>query len=96
MRKLIACAAAAFALLPLTSLAEVTFSASEIKLILSHGPWPVPPRADPTNRASGNIEAIELGARLFFDQRVSSSGRVACATCRVPERNWSDNLRRCD
>ena len=96
MRKRIACAAAAFALLPFANAADspVTFSQTEIKLILSHGPWPAPAKIDPTNRASGNLEAIELGTRLFFDQRLSASGQVACASCHVPERNWTDNLRR--
>lgn len=41
-----------------------------------------------------NPTAIELGTRLFFDQRLSGRGQVSCATCHVPERNWSDNLRR--
>ncbi|MBI3370602.1 MAG: hypothetical protein HY017_02440 [Betaproteobacteria bacterium] len=93
-----AAAAAAFALLPFASPADepvkVTFSDSEIKLILSHGPWPEPATTDPTNRASGKLEAIELGTRLFFDPRLSAKGQVSCATCHVPERNWTDNLRR--
>ena len=74
--------------------APVTFSAAEISQILSHGPWPLPAKADPTNRASGNLEAIELGSRLFFDERLSARGQVACANCHVPERNWTDNLKR--
>ena len=49
---------------------------------------------DPTNRASGNAEAIEFGTRLFFDQRLSGDGKVACASCHVPERNWTDNRSR--
>ena len=69
------------------------FTDSEIRIILSHGPWPVPAQADPTNRVSGQADAIELGTRLFFDQRLSAKGTVACASCHVPERNWTDNLR---
>ena len=97
--KRLACAAATalIALLPLPIQADepkVTFSESEISKILSHGPWPAPAAHDPTNRASGNLEAIELGTRLFFDQRLSSSGQLACASCHVPERNWTDNLTR--
>jgi cytochrome c peroxidase len=70
------------------------FTDSEIKIILSHGPWPAPARHDPTNRVSGKPDAIELGTRLFFDQRLSGTGTKACVSCHVPERNWTDNLRR--
>jgi cytochrome c peroxidase len=66
----------------------------EIRAILSHGPWPAPDTSDPGNRVSGKVEAIEFGERLFFDTRLSGSGKFACATCHVPERNWTDNLTR--
>jgi len=71
-----------------------SFSAAEIKIILSHGPWPTPAAPDPSNRVSRKFDAIELGMVLFFDQRLSGSGKKACATCHVPERNWTDNLPR--
>jgi cytochrome c peroxidase len=74
--------------------ARPLFNAEEIKIIVSHGPWPMPARADPTNRASGKPAAIEFGTRLFFDQRLSGAGDSSCASCHIPERNWSDNLRR--
>jgi cytochrome c peroxidase len=74
--------------------AKPFFTDSEIKIILSHGPWPAPVPYDPTNRVSGKPDAIEVGTRLFFDQRLSGSGTKACASCHVPERNWTDNLRR--
>jgi len=101
-RSRIACAAvgAACAMFPWVSPADESFTAksvftdSEIKSILSHGPWPAPARPDPTNRASGQKEAIELGTRLFFDKRLSGHGTMSCASCHVPERNWTDNLRR--
>lgn len=70
------------------------FNQSEISRILSHGPWPAPVPLDATNRASGKREAIELGTRLFFDQRLSGTGTLSCGTCHVPERNWTDNQRR--
>jgi len=91
---------AACALSAATGLAQQDLSAtpkfteSEIKIILSHGPWPAPAQPDPTNRVSGQADAIELGTRLFFDQRLSDNGTMACASCHVPERNWTDNLRR--
>jgi cytochrome c peroxidase len=74
--------------------AKPFFTDGEIKIILSHGPWPAPASYDPTNRVSGKPDAIELGSRLFFDQRLSGSGTKACASCHVPERNWTDNLSR--
>jgi quercetin dioxygenase-like cupin family protein len=70
------------------------FTDHEIRIILSHGPWPAPVPNDPSNRVSGKLPAIEFGTRLFFDQRLSGSGTTACASCHVPERNWTDNLRR--
>ena len=91
-------ALAACAVLPWISSADESvtprlfFTEGEITIILSHGPWaaaPVP--RDPTNRVSGKPDAIELGTRLFFDQRLSGNGTKACATCHVPERNWTDN-----
>src|SRR5436853_7870172 len=70
------------------------FSESELSTILSHGPWPMPATSDPSNRVSGKPDAIELGTRLFFDQRLSSAGDTSCGSCHVPERNWTDNERR--
>ena len=31
---------------------------------------------------------------MFFDPRLSGPGTKSCASCHVPERNWTDNLRR--
>jgi cytochrome c peroxidase len=33
---------------------------------------------------------IGLGKILFFDTRLSGSGKIACATCHVPEKSWTD------
>src|SRR5256886_4396201 len=91
--------AAAFTLLAGASAAQQDaakslFTDADIKIILSHGPWPAPAQADPSNRASGKPDAIEFGTRLFFDQRLSASGTLSCSSCHVPERNWTDNLTR--
>jgi cytochrome c peroxidase len=87
----------AFAVLPWAGAADTgspTFTEAEIKIILSLGPWGkfVPP--DPSNRVSGNPDAIDFGTHLFFDQRLSGGGTVSCSSCHVPERNWTDNRRR--
>jgi cytochrome c peroxidase len=67
------------------------FSAKELDRIASHGPWPLPWSADPGNRVSGNAAAIRLGHQLFFEARLSSNGRVACATCHKPELGFQDS-----
>jgi len=69
----------------------VVFNETEIKTILSHGPWPPAPRKDASNRVSGKPEAIALGERLFFEPRLSGTGSVLCATCHVPFRRFQDS-----
>jgi len=46
--------------------------------------------ADPTNRVADDPRAAGFGKRLFFDTRLSSTGKVACATCHLPEREFQD------
>ncbi|MEQ1783965.1 MAG: cytochrome c peroxidase, partial [Hyphomonadaceae bacterium] len=59
-------------------------------LILAHGPWPQPWRADPSNRVSGQPAAIELGRRLFYDGDLSWDGTMSCATCHEQKRGFTD------
>ena len=66
------------------------FSDAEVRAIAAHGPWPPAFKADPSNRVSGNKEAIDLGERLFFERRLSSNGEHSCSRCHLPERNWTD------
>jgi cytochrome c peroxidase len=49
---------------------------------------PLPP--DPSNRVADNEQAAALGERLFFDTRLSGNGKVACASCHLPERQFQD------
>lgn len=51
---------------------------------------PLPP--DPTNRYADDPRAAELGHRLFFDTRLSADGKVSCATCHDPGRDFQDGL----
>lgn len=37
---------------------------------------------------------IELGKILFFDPRLSGSGKISCATCHQPELSWTDGKKR--
>ena len=69
-------------------------SGEEIRQVLRHGPWPAQWTPDPSNRASGNPQAVKLGRTLFFDPRLSASGKVACATCHHPHLGFSDGRAR--
>jgi cytochrome c peroxidase len=71
-----------------------SFSPEERAAILAQGPWPQPQRPDPSNRLSGNPRAIALGARLFFDTRLSSDGRHTCASCHDPAKTFADGKAR--
>jgi len=45
---------------------------------------------DPTNKYGDDPRAVDFGHRLFFDTRLSSNRKVACATCHEPERDFTD------
>jgi cytochrome c peroxidase len=45
---------------------------------------------DPSNRVADNPQAVAMGQRLFFDTRLSSNGKVACATCHLPAQDFQD------
>jgi cytochrome c peroxidase len=53
-------------------------------------PAELAPPTDPTNRVADDPAAVRLGQRLFFDVRFSSNGKVACATCHDPAREFQD------
>ncbi|MBK8107847.1 MAG: hypothetical protein IPK42_20505 [Betaproteobacteria bacterium] len=69
------------------------FSATERERILSHGPWPTPGVRDAANRVDGQRAAIDFGARLFFDPRLSAGGDVSCASCHQPPLAFQDGRR---
>jgi cytochrome c peroxidase len=47
---------------------------------------------DPSNRWAEDERAADLGHRLFFDARLSANGRVSCASCHDPRREFQDGL----
>lgn len=51
---------------------------------------PLPP--DPSNAYGDEPLAATLGHKLFFDTRFSSNGKVACASCHQPDRQFQDGL----
>ncbi|HNP36224.1 MAG TPA: cytochrome c peroxidase [Woeseiaceae bacterium] len=55
---------------------------------MSLGELELPP--DPTNKMSGDSAAAAFGQQLFFDERLSSNGRVSCASCHDPAQGFQD------
>lgn len=47
---------------------------------------------DETNEVSGSARAARLGQFLFFDERLSSNGHIACASCHDPRQEFSVSL----
>jgi cytochrome c peroxidase len=47
---------------------------------------------DPTNRYADDTKAAELGRKFFFETRFSSNGKVSCATCHNPDRQFQDDV----
>jgi cytochrome c peroxidase len=45
---------------------------------------------DPTNRFADDPRAVALGRELFFDTRLSANGKVSCASCHQPQRDFQD------
>jgi cytochrome c peroxidase len=52
------------------------------------GPLP----ADPSNRVADDPRAVELGRAIFSDTRFSANGKVSCASCHLPDRQFQDDL----
>jgi cytochrome c peroxidase len=70
--------------------ALLDFSPDERARILAHGPWPPATAGDPGNAMSGRPAAIALGRRLFSEPRLSAGAVLACASCHLPQRDFSD------
>lgn len=67
----------------------ISFTPAELDIIYTLSPLPPVP-SDPTNAVADRPAAAQLGQYLFFDARLSGNGRVSCATCHDPARNWTD------
>jgi cytochrome c peroxidase len=72
---------------------ELPWSADDVRLLqqLSIASLPAP-TADPSNRHADDVAAAAFGQRLFFDARLSANGKVACASCHDPARQFQDGL----
>lgn len=51
-----------------------------------------PLQPDPSNRFGDDSRAAALGKALFFDTRLSGNGKVSCATCHVPAKDFQDGV----
>jgi cytochrome c peroxidase len=54
--------------------------------LASIGPLP----DDPSNRFANHAGAAALGEKLFSDTRLSGNGKVSCATCHLPQKDFQD------
>ncbi len=53
-----------------------------------------PALEDPSNRYANNSQAQTLGRQLFLDPQFSVNGKLSCASCHQPQRNFTDGLPR--
>ncbi|MEP3196475.1 MAG: cytochrome c peroxidase [Lentilitoribacter sp.] len=74
--------------------AEILLNEDEIEQALLHGPWPPEFDVDPSNKVSGNLDAIKLGDALFADPILSKNGEMSCQSCHDPTTGFSDALPR--
>ncbi len=72
---------------------DARFSEDQWAMIRAMSPVPAPP-PDPTNRYADDPRAATLGAALFRDTALSSTGRVACATCHQSALAFTDGRTR--
>ena len=47
---------------------------------------------DPSNNYADDLNAAKFGHKLFFDTRFSKNGEIACASCHIPEKSFTDGL----
>lgn len=85
---------------------EENMNADKLRKLYSQSPdkWPAPfidagvqwtelgplPESPLEKHKDSLRNMIELGKKLFFDTRLSGSGKISCATCHQPELNWTD------
>jgi len=91
--KLAACAALATVLVAALAGRRERWSSEERETLrslslASLGPLP----ADPSNRFAADPRAAALGERLFSDMRLSGNGKVSCATCHLPQKDFQDGV----
>ncbi|MEQ1650399.1 MAG: cytochrome c peroxidase [Hyphomicrobiaceae bacterium] len=68
----------------------LTTEESAVVATLALGALPALP-SDPSNIYADNKDVAAFGKKLFGDTRLSLNGKVACATCHLPERQFQDD-----
>jgi cytochrome c peroxidase len=87
------CAAVLASAAILTGCSGEDFTEAEKATIASLSLAALPPLpGDPTNKHADDPAAAAFGATLFFDQRMSPDGAVACGTCHLIDRQFQDDL----
>ena len=70
---------------------EAGWSPAEARLIASLSLSTLPPLpTDPSNAVGDDAAAAALGRTLYFDTRLSGNGKVACASCHLPDKQFQD------
>src|SRR5262245_45733774 len=83
---LIAIAALAYSLWP-----RAAWTNEEVATLRSLWIGSLPPLpADASNKYADDPRAAMLGRQLFFDKRLSVNGKVACASCHMPQLSFED------
>jgi cytochrome c peroxidase len=73
---------------PVDALANIPFSPTPVVL---QGPTGFPQMDIPADNQT-TIEGIDLGKRLFYDSILSADFTMSCASCHLPEGNFTDNF----
>ena len=75
-----------------TSSTRERWTAEERTMLASMGLASLEPLVpDPSNRYADDPAAARFGRALFFDSLLSANGKVACATCHLPARDFQDD-----
>ncbi|HRJ51233.1 MAG TPA: cytochrome c peroxidase [Candidatus Thiothrix moscowensis] len=67
-----------------------TWNEQELAILQTLRLQNLPALQDASNAVQHHPAAADLGRQLFFDQRLSRNGKVACATCHQPDKAFSD------
>jgi len=82
---------AAYAAWPYRPVAPRPWNEADVRTLESLWIGSLPPLpADPSNAVADVPDAAMMGNRLFFDTRLSADGKVSCATCHKPDRDFTD------